>query len=110
MADEISRADPRGANAPKQNVETVEQTTARVDDDNDNKKIIASESGVGARAGAGMDPAHRARVERSLLRKLDTRCSLFVLIYIVSTQRITQLCSLAGSPQRAPAHASAAGC
>jgi hypothetical protein len=30
-----------------------------------------------------MDPAHRAAVEKSLKRKLDARCSLFVLIYIM---------------------------
>jgi hypothetical protein len=29
--------------------------------------------------------AHRAKVEKSLKRKLDLRCSLFVLIYILST-------------------------
>ncbi|KAK3389817.1 major facilitator superfamily transporter [Podospora didyma] len=33
---------------------------------------------------ATMDPEHRARVEKSLKRKLDTRCSLFVLIYIMN--------------------------
>ncbi|KXJ95151.1 major facilitator superfamily domain-containing protein [Microdochium bolleyi] len=33
---------------------------------------------------AAMDPAHRAAVEKSLLRKLDARCSLFVLIYILN--------------------------
>lgn len=31
-----------------------------------------------------MDPARRAAVEKSMKRKLDTRCSLFVLIYILS--------------------------
>jgi MFS family permease len=31
-----------------------------------------------------MDPSHRARVEASLKRKLDLRCSLFVLIYIMN--------------------------
>ncbi|KAI1486405.1 major facilitator superfamily domain-containing protein [Biscogniauxia mediterranea] len=35
-------------------------------------------------AASAMDPAHRARVEKSLLRKLDARCSLFVLIYILN--------------------------
>jgi hypothetical protein len=34
--------------------------------------------------GAQMDPAHRAAVEKSMLRKLDLRCSLFVLIYIMN--------------------------
>lgn len=38
-----------------------------------------------------MDPAHRAAVEKSLKRKLDARCSLFVLIYIMvrTASRIT---------------------
>lgn len=31
-----------------------------------------------------MDPAHRAAVEKQLKRKLDARCSLFVLIYIMN--------------------------
>lgn len=30
------------------------------------------------------DPAHRAKVEKTLKRKLDARCSLFVLIYIMN--------------------------
>lgn len=33
---------------------------------------------------AHMDPAHRKAVEKSLKRKLDARCSLFVLIYIMN--------------------------
>ncbi|KAH8887899.1 MFS general substrate transporter [Thozetella sp. PMI_491] len=33
---------------------------------------------------AVMDPEHRARVEKSLKRKLDARCGLFVLIYIMN--------------------------
>ncbi|KAK3984710.1 MFS-type transporter-like protein 38 [Cladorrhinum sp. PSN332] len=31
-----------------------------------------------------MDPTRRASIEKSLKRKLDTRCSLFVLIYIMN--------------------------
>ncbi|PTB42680.1 hypothetical protein M441DRAFT_136940 [Trichoderma asperellum CBS 433.97] len=31
-----------------------------------------------------MDPARRAQVEKSLKRKLDARCSLFILIYIMN--------------------------
>ena len=31
-----------------------------------------------------MDPARRAAVEKSMKRKLDMRCSLFVLIYIMN--------------------------
>lgn len=30
-----------------------------------------------------MDPERRKQVEKSLKRKLDARCSLFVLIYIM---------------------------
>ena len=33
---------------------------------------------------AHMDPAHRAAVEKRLKRKLDSRCALFVLIYIMN--------------------------
>ncbi|KAK0715084.1 major facilitator superfamily domain-containing protein [Lasiosphaeris hirsuta] len=33
---------------------------------------------------ANMDPARRAAVEKSLKRKLDARCSLFILIYILN--------------------------
>jgi len=33
---------------------------------------------------ADMHPDHRARVEKSLKRKLDARCALFVLIYIMN--------------------------
>jgi hypothetical protein len=38
-------------------------------------------SGAGA---AGWAPEKRARVEKSMKRKLDARCSLFVLIYIMN--------------------------
>lgn len=83
--DEITRADARGPEAPKQDVETVEMTQPRADDKTTTTTPIAA---------ASMDPAHRARVERSLVRKLDGRCSLFVLIYIVSSSypvALTQL-------------------
>ncbi|KAF2708928.1 MFS general substrate transporter [Pleomassaria siparia CBS 279.74] len=33
---------------------------------------------------SNMDPEHRKRVEKSLKRKLDARCSIFVLIYIMN--------------------------
>lgn len=33
---------------------------------------------------AAMAPERRAAVEKSMKRKLDTRCSLFVLIYIMN--------------------------
>lgn len=35
-------------------------------------------------AAATMDPERRKQVEKSLKRKLDARCSLFVLIYIMN--------------------------
>lgn len=33
---------------------------------------------------ASWAPEHRARVEKSMKRKLDARCALFVLIYIMN--------------------------
>jgi hypothetical protein len=33
---------------------------------------------------ANMSPERRAQVEKTLKRKLDARCSLFVLIYIMN--------------------------
>ena len=71
MADEITQAGPTQGPEAKKDVETLEHT----------------ETPVNARttlAAASMDPAHRARVEKSLKRKLDARCSLFVLIYILN--------------------------
>lgn len=35
-------------------------------------------------AASNMDPERRKVVEKSMLRKLDMRCSLFVLIYIMN--------------------------
>jgi hypothetical protein len=37
---------------------------------------------------ATMDPERRKQVEKSLKRKLDARCSLFVLIYIMNCKRL----------------------
>jgi MFS family permease len=70
MADEISKADASALDAQKQDTETVEHRHA-------------PEAGV-KKLCQGMDPEHRARVERKLLRKLDARCSLFVVIYIMN--------------------------
>lgn len=72
MADEIRKAEPSQGLAAKRDVETLEHTTAPV----------ATPGNL--LAAASMDPAHRARVEKSLLRKLDARCSLFVFIYILN--------------------------
>ncbi|KAH9889658.1 MFS general substrate transporter [Xylariomycetidae sp. FL2044] len=68
MADEITRADDTtSAGVAKQNVEIVEEQPSY-------RPVPAS----------AMDPEHRARVEKRLLRKLDARCSIFVLIYILN--------------------------
>lgn len=48
-----------------------------------NEESAVGDDPLRQRAGA-MDPEHRAQVEKSLKRKLDTRCSLFVLIYIMN--------------------------
>ncbi|KAL2822864.1 major facilitator superfamily domain-containing protein [Aspergillus granulosus] len=65
MADEISKTGSDAAQIEKQTVETIEKHNVRG-------------------AAAAMDPETRARVEKSLKRKLDARCSLFVLIYIMN--------------------------
>lgn len=69
MADDISRVDhgPIEVEAEKERFENVEH--------------IASPKQDGA---AQMDPARRLVVEKSLKRKLDARCSLFVAIYIMN--------------------------
>lgn len=63
-------------------------TTDHVDDKdrNDLGGLSPSESQKPGVIGAGqaMDPAHREAVEKSLKRKLDSRCALFVLIYIMN--------------------------
>lgn len=51
-------------------VETVEQAN------------FSHSAGHGLHGARTMDPEHRARVEKSLKRKLDARCGLFVLIYV----------------------------
>lgn len=47
----------------------------------------ANGNGLSSKDGSGayrMDPDRRKQVEKSLKRKLDARCSLFVLIYIMN--------------------------
>ena len=44
----------------------------------------SGDSKIGNPLAATMDPTRRAIVEKSLKRKLDLRCSLFVLIYIMN--------------------------
>lgn len=45
---------------------------------------VESQTKPGLQAGHNMDPAHRQAVEKRLKRKLDARCGLFVLIYIMN--------------------------
>lgn len=71
--DDIARATLGGPHSPKQNIENLEDTTAAYDA---NEAINLNV--------AHMTPEHRVRVEKSLKRKLDARCSLFVLIYIMN--------------------------
>ncbi|GES59686.1 allantoate permease [Aspergillus terreus] len=66
MADEISKSGSDAAHLEKPTSETMERSQAT------------------AMSPALADPATRARVEKSLKRKLDARCGLFVLIYIMN--------------------------
>jgi hypothetical protein len=75
MADEIARAGATSGLAGKQDVETHELTKSQLHIQDRDKGFAH------ARA---MDPEHRARVEKSMKRKLDARCGLFVLIYIMN--------------------------
>jgi len=69
MTDTISKNEDTSRPGEKENVETVERAPRYSPADHLDR----------ARA---MAPAHRAAVEKSLKRKLDARCSLFVLIYV----------------------------
>ncbi|KAJ9133392.1 Tartrate transporter [Pleurostoma richardsiae] len=70
MADEISKADPQGAHLEKTQDERLESQDPA--------------AGFGTLNARAMTPEHRTRVEKNLKRKLDLRCSLFVLIYILN--------------------------
>ncbi|KAL7954599.1 major facilitator superfamily domain-containing protein [Trichoderma compactum] len=70
MTDDISRANDPALEAEKQRVENLEHALT-----NDAPKPHPA---------AAMDPVRRAEVEKSLKRKLDMRCSLFILIYIMN--------------------------
>ncbi|KAL6691443.1 major facilitator superfamily domain-containing protein [Trichoderma pleuroticola] len=70
MTDDISRANDLTLEAEKQRVENLEHALT-----NDVPK---------SHPAAAMDPVRRAEVEKSLKRKLDMRCSLFILIYIMN--------------------------
>jgi MFS family permease len=70
MSNDISKAGLPVTHDEKSNIETMEQGN-----------MPATFPGAGA---ASWDPEHRARVEKSMKRKLDLRCSLFVVIYIMN--------------------------
>ncbi|KFY15560.1 hypothetical protein V492_01901 [Pseudogymnoascus sp. VKM F-4246] len=72
MAEEFSKAGPNAAQGDKPTSEGIENF----------EKTAPMENTVGMSSLA--DPEHRARVEKKLKRKLDARCSLFVLIYIMN--------------------------
>lgn len=69
MSDEIAATKGTGLDDIKRDVEQLEINDYDAQVDNGVRR---------------MDPDHRRRVEKSLKRKLDTRCSLFVLIYIMN--------------------------
>lgn len=68
MADQISRAVSNGS------VSSNKQTEQKLEN-------APSAGGLNV---AHMTPEHRIKVEKSLKRKLDLRCSLFVIIYIMN--------------------------
>lgn len=69
MADEIIKS--TGSSPTKQDIEALEEVSGDA--------ALPSTLNV-----AHMTPEHRVRVEKSLKRKLDARCALFVLIYIMN--------------------------
>lgn len=72
MADETPKADITSAHVNKPTIETAEKSTTMAPVEQ------------AAAAASAIDSETRARVEKSLKRKLDTRCALFVLIYIMN--------------------------
>lgn len=75
MADEISHATLGGSQSAKQDVENLEAIRSA--------SIHNPTEGMNLNV-AHMTPEDRARVEKRLKLKLDARCSLFVLIYIMN--------------------------
>ncbi|KOS17141.1 putative transporter [Escovopsis weberi] len=76
MADDITTAGAHPGSPEKHAVETLESLPRDVGGDGGNVKF--------QNARPPMDPARRAVVEKSLKRKLDARCSLFIVIYIMN--------------------------
>lgn len=72
MADKFSKEGAHSAQVDKPSSEAIE----------DFDKTMPKEDAVGMSSLA--DPEYRARIEKSLKRKLDSRCALFVLIYIMN--------------------------
>ena len=77
MNDDISKAGVPATHAEKHDIETMEQGMPP-----------AEFPGAGA---ASWDPERRARVEKSMKRKLDARCSLFVVSSNKKHQCLSQL-------------------
>lgn len=71
MADEISNTAVGNSQSMKQDIQALENVQDHTDS-HPNLNV------------AHMTPEHRARVEKRLKRKLDARCALFVLIYIMN--------------------------
>ncbi|KAJ5481122.1 hypothetical protein N7539_007016 [Penicillium diatomitis] len=81
MADDISRGNH------KDNHNHTNHHHDRIDLDVEKERIESCEHVVemqNPNVVPHIDPARRAVVEKSLMRKLDARCSLFVLIYIMN--------------------------
>lgn len=72
MVDEASKAGTTATHVNHPTIETME------------KPNTMGPVGEAAADPYVADPERRARVEKSLKRKLDTRCALFVLIYIMN--------------------------
>lgn len=74
MADEISQAARGSSPSAKQDVQNLEEIPSPSIHDAEGANLNV----------AHLTPEDRVRVEKSLKRKLDARCSLFVLIYIMN--------------------------
>lgn len=84
MDDRISPAGAHGDNDhEKQQVENVEHSADHAESQNGTTGLAAVAEAAGIQL-PQIDPARRAGIEKSLKRKLDGRCSLFVLIYIMN--------------------------
>lgn len=85
MADEISKTGLASAEMEKSGTDTMEQ------------RFKAASTGNTDDPATSAAIERRAKVEKSLKRKLDARCSLFVLIYISEPSPIA--CFLANNPE-----------